>query len=417
MGLMCAQPALAVQQEGIAPVGSEGLAVARQAAIADALENAALFNGASVKSGSQKTGQTWAESAQVRGAPVGDYQLIREWQSNGFVHVIIDVAPPAVAAATNTVATPETKRPALCSGSDFKRKVLITNFWVQRPAQASDLDRFPEGLQLEMLRQFYASGSYFPQRSGAEAVLDVQPQYVDPILQPDRVRDLARRYAVQFVVGGIVRDISTSGERYTTTHGNDVRPGERKLELNLPLISFTQFGLKATPSSRRFEYELFVFDGVSGALINRHRLAGTATGSVAQDPATSMGTMGFQETDFGKLVQTKLQEGTNLAIQDLSCIPFSARVTRVEKGRVYFDAGVTSKVAVGDTLQVYRISPSALLVPAASYDPAMSLGLPEDIVGSLNVVQVQPLFSVGQVSGANVLPGDYVRFVGQEKKR
>ncbi|WP_373976200.1 flagellar assembly protein T N-terminal domain-containing protein [Chitinibacter sp. SCUT-21] len=403
--------AYAVQHEGIAPLGAEGLEAARRAALADALENAALFNGASVKASSQ-SGQKWGESSQIRGAPIGEYRTVKEWQSNGFLHVIVDVDPAIVAARVQGNEAVSSK-PAQCTGADYKRKILVSHFWVQRPAQMSDLDRFPEGLQLEMVRKFYDSGNYIAQRAPSEAVFDLLPQYVDPILQPERVREMARRYAVQFVVGGIVRDISTSGERYTTTYGNDVRAGERKIELNVPLVNFTQFGLKATPAARRFEYELFVFDGVSGALINRHRLAGKASGSVVQDTATSMGSEGFKETDFGRLVDAKLAEGAARVSQDVSCIPFSARITRVEKGRVYFDAGGTSKVAVGDTMQVYRVMPGALPLDAASFEPTMSLGLPEEIVGNITVSQVQPLFAVGAMAGSKVQAGDYVRFVGR----
>jgi hypothetical protein len=421
VGVLSCAAALAVPHEGIAPLGSEGIEVARRAAVADALENAALFNGATVKASTQASAQKWGESSQIRGTPVGDYRIVREWQSNGFLHVVVEVEPtPVVVESTLTpaAATAPNPRPvARCAGADYKRKVLVSHFWIQRPAQMADLDRFPEGLQLEMVRKFYDSGAFIAQRAPSEAVFDLQPQYIDPILQPERVREMARRYAVQFVVGAIVRDLSTSGERYTTTYGNDIRAGERKLELNLPLVNFTQYGVKATPAARRFEYELFVFDGVSGALINRHRLAGKASGTVLQDSATSMGTDGFKETDFGRLVEAKLQEGASLVLQDTACIPFSARITRVERNKVYFDAGGTSLIAVGDTLQVYRIMPNALPLAAASFDPTMSLGLPEEIVGSLNVTQVQPLFAVGLISGTNVQAGDYVRFVGREGKK
>lgn len=420
VGLMGCAAALAVQHEGIAPLGSEGIEAARRAAVADALENAALFNGASVKTSTQNNGQKWGESSQIRGTPAGDYRMVREWQSNGFLHVIVDVEPAPVVAPSAVEPSPAGQNPravARCAGADYKRKVLVSHFWIQRPAQMADLDRFPEGLQLEMVRKFYDSGAFIAQRAPSEAVFDLQPQYIDPILQPERVREMARRYAVQFVVGAIVRDLSTSGERYATTHGNDIRAGERKLELNLPLVNFTQYGVKATPSARRFEYELFVFDGVSGALINRHRLAGKADGVVLQDSAASMGTEGFKETDFGRLVETKLQEGAGLVQQDIACIPFSARITRVEKNRVYFDAGGTSRIGVGDTLQVYRITPNVLPVAAASFDSTMSLGLPEEIVGNINVTQVQPLFAMGLMSGTNVQAGDYVRFVGREGKK
>ncbi|WP_047395301.1 flagellar assembly protein T N-terminal domain-containing protein [Chitinibacter sp. ZOR0017] len=424
-GCVLAAPLWAAQHEGIAPLGSEGLEVARRQAIADALENAALFNGATVKSYSQQGQQRTSDNTQIRGTPAQDYTVVREWTTqSGFLHVIIDVQPPAPAEAKNATVTPAAATAAAapavtatatvqCGGGDYKRKLLLAHMWVQHPAQTRDLDRLPEGIQLDLMRKLFDSGGFLPQKALSEAAFDLQPQFADPLLQPERVRELARRYAVQFVVGGIVRDTSTSGERYAASYGNDLREGERKLELNIPLVNFTQLGLKATPAERRFEFELFVFDGVSGALVNRHRLAGKASGQVMQDRATSMATEGFKETAYGQLIEQKMQEAARRITQDIACIPFSARITRVEKNRVYFDAGTTSKVGVGDSLQVYRVAPGGLPLAAASFEPSMSLGLPEEIVGSLNVTQVQPLFSVGILQGSGVQAGDYVRFVGR----
>ena len=105
-----------------------------------------------------------------------------------------------------------------------------------------------------------------------------------------------------------------------------------------------------------------------------------------------MGTLGFVETDYGRLVESKLKEAVSLLAQDLNCIPFSAKVTRVEKNAVYIDAGYTSNIRPGDTLQVYRISPSAMPIDSASYLPNMRLGMPEDQQGAYTVSQVQPLF-------------------------
>jgi hypothetical protein len=83
---------------------------------------------------------------------------------------------------------------------------------------------------------------------------------------------------------------------------------------------------------------------------------------------------------------------------------------------VYIDAGYTSNMRPGDTLQVYRISASAMPIDSASYLPSMRLGMPEEQLGTYTVSQVQPLFSMGTVKGVRVEPGDYVRFVGQERK-
>ncbi len=408
---------LAAEFEGIAPLGLDGIAVARPLAIQDALENAALFNGAKVQSLAVKKGTQWGETTQVTGVPQGDYQLLREWQSNGFLHVVLDIAPPAPKVEPAQVAKSAPRGSvATCENDGYRRKVLLSHFWIQHPTQTLDLDRFPEGIQIEMVRRLNDSDQFLPQRSPGVAVFDLQPQVFDPLLQPDRVREMARLYSTQFIVAGIVRDTSFSGERYTLASGSEIRNGERKIVANFPMLNFAQVGVKAVPAERRFDMDLFVFDGVSGALVNRHRIAGKTRGEVVQSLSSGLGTLGFIETDYGRLVDDKLQEASRLVSQDLNCIPFSSKITRVEKNSVYIDAGYTSNVRPGDTFDVFRVSPAVMPIDSTSYFPSMRLGLPEEKVGVYTVKQVQPLFSLGTVSGVRVEPGDFVRYAGQERK-
>lgn len=414
--LLC-QAALAAEFEGLAPIGLDGIAAARPLAIQDALENAALFNGAKVQSQAVKKGTQWGETTQLTGVPQGDYQLRREWQSNGFLHVLLDIAPPAPKVEVVQTSKASAARTAATCGSDgYRRKVLISHFWIQHPAQTQDLDRFPDGIQIEMVRRLNDSEQFLPQRSPGVAVFDLQPQVFDPLVQPERVRELARLYSTQFIVAGIVRDTSFSGERLTLARGNEIRNGERKMVADLPILNFMQVGVKAAPTTRRFDMDLFVFDGVSGALVNRHRIAGKAEGDVLQSLSSGLGTMGFAETDYGRLLNNKLQEATEVVSQDLNCIPFSAKITRVEKNSVYIDAGYTSNVRPGDTFKIFKVSPVAMPIDSASFFPSKRLGMPEEMLGIYTVNQVQPLFSLGTVSGGRVELGDFVRYVGQERK-
>lgn len=407
--------------EGIAPLGMDGLASARAAAIRDALENASLFQGAEVRASS--LGTSGNEALQVRGQPVGDYTVQREWQANGFYHVRLEVSPAPVPALRTAPATskPVTRQ----CGPDYRRKALITRLTVLSPAQIPDLTRFPEELQAELSRRLQASQHFLPQNSSTEAAFSQQPDRGEPQWDADWIRDLARRYGVQFVVGGVVRDAGFEGESYTLSHGNDLRPGERKQLFNIPLLSFTRAGVKATPSARRFEFDIMVFDGISGTLIERHRLAGRAEGhvllggnSMVMDPTNSSGTESFFATDFGKLVDAKLNEATRAIHNDIRCIPFSARVVRVAAGRIYIDAGGTSRIAPGDRLQVYRLRPGAAPIASSGQTLPNSLGWPEELAGSLTVKDVQPLFSMALPEGnLQIEVGDYVRFAGPEERR
>lgn len=406
--------------EGIAPLGMDGTASARAAAIRDALENASLFQGAEVRASS--LGTAGNDALQVRGQPVGDYTVQQEWQANGFYHVRLEVAP---AARVTTAPTASPAPAARQCGPDYRRKALITRLTILSPAQIPDLTRFPEELQSELSRRLQASQHFLPQNSSTEAAFSQQPDQGEPQWDTSWIRDLARRYGVQFVVGGVIRDAGFEGESYTLSHGNDLRPGERKQLFNIPLLSFTRAGVKATPSARRFELDLMVFDGISGTLIERHRLAGRAEGhvllggnSMVMDPTSSTGTEGFFATDFGKLVDTKLNEAARAIQNDVRCIPFSARVVRVAGGRIYIDAGGTSRIAPGDRLQAYRLQPGAAPVASNGQSLPNTLGWPEELAGSLVIKDVQPLFSMALPEGnLQIDVGDYVRFAGPEERK
>lgn len=418
LSLFIALPASAVEIEGIAPFSGDA-DTAREAAIRDALENAGLNKGASIRGSSQISNQSLTESLVIRGEEVGAYKLVREWSTtSGFYHVIIDVDMSKLAEQKAEIARGGNGQAVKqCSGADYRRKVLTPFVWTMHPEQLPDAARLPTELQSELSRRLQESGQFLPILAGNEAAIELIPGQEDPTILPERIRELARRFGVQFVLGAVLRDTAFEGESYRLTHGpRDLHPGEKKLSLNIPLLDFGAPGIKSSPSSRRFEMDLFVFDGISGAMINRHRFTGKVQGKVTQDPS-AIGTQRFYDTSYGQLVQSQLTAAVQAVRDDLVCLPFSARVVQAQSNRIYFDAGSTSRISPGDRMQVYRLR-GGFPINSIGMRESMQLGMSEESVGTLTVTEVQPLFSVGHVEGGrSVQVGDYIRFVGREAKR
>lgn len=415
MALFLFGAAHAAEFEGIAPIGFAGESAAREDAIADALDNARLAAGAHVQSSALQnvTGKS-ADALSVRGSAIGEYRVLSEWQANGFYHVKLDVqpAPPPVLtdAKKSASAQPKTCKPI------YRSKALMTRIQVLHPAQANDLNAFGEELQSELMRRMDASSRFITQRSGNEMAMQLASNQTEASWDPEWIRQLARRYSVQFIIGGVVRDTAFEGERYDLTHGTEVREGERKSTLGIPGISFTQFGFKATPKARYFEMDISVFDGVSGARIATERLQGRVEGEVSMPKNSRFASARFFATDYGQLVDNKLNEAVQWADKSLACIPFSARITRVENGRLYLDAGATSRLQPGDRLQVFRLKPSAYAISPISFSEPSTLGWPEEIAGTVTLLAVQPLFSIAIPEGAlRAEVGDYIRFVGGQE--
>ncbi|TJZ72055.1 flagella assembly protein FlgT middle domain-containing protein [Chitiniphilus eburneus] len=425
--------ALRVQAEpviGVAPL-SVGSA-ARQQALDDALANAALANGVQVYAMDQSDNGRLAQSGQLRPTRTPtSYRVLREWQGNGLYHIEIDPrfdAPPKalpVVAATASAAVPAATDPAptpaaaaqtpVAQGCNdpYKRKVLVTPFSIRQPSQSSDVGQFQIGLQAGLTSRL-ADVGLFSQRGANDIPFTIDPGLSDLRQQPEHVRRMARRQGVQFVVSGIVNDTRAEGERYTYSLGaNDVKQGERKASIAIPLIDFFAPGIKAVPRLRRFDVELLLFDGISGALIERRRFDASTGGTVTFAADEQFGSGSFFATDYGALVSKQMDAMARAAAEQLSCLPFSARVVRVEHGQAYLDAGSLSGLMPGDRLQRYRLKPGSQPVDGLVEGEMLRMGQPEELAGTLTVVQVQPLFAIAVADQGVPEPGDYARSGGR----
>ncbi|MBB5193010.1 hypothetical protein HNQ50_003764 [Silvimonas terrae] len=306
--------------------------------------------------------------------------------------------------AGDTIAAPR------CAAMPYKRKVLVTPFWVSQPSQAVDLRQLQGGMQDIFQQRLTRAGGWLTSASKQEVPFDLLPRYDAPVFMPDQVRLLGRQFGTQMVLGGIVHDISTEGETYHFTHGTDTRQGERKLEADGPIIGFFGVGIKATPSTRHADIEVFLFDAVSGALITQRRVQAEVSGEILARDSQPVGSAGFMKTDFGKALG-KVADQLVVAMQsDAACVPFSARVTRVDNNIAYVDAGALSGIAPGDRLQFFRQKAGMQFISPPGANPGFGFGLPEDRAGTVTVRDVQAQFAAVGIEKNQAQPGDFVRF-------
>lgn len=211
----------------------------------------------------------------------------------------------------DTAPAEKTQAPAV------RHTLLVAALPVQSPMQIPDLPYFSQQLQQELVRRLEAG--FQPRASSTEAVIALEPGRPETPVDASWVRDLARRHSARFVVGGIIRDVGFEGESYRLGLGGEIRPGERKRELGLPLLDFTRLGIKSAPSARRLEIDLLVFDGISGAQVGRHRIGGRVDGEVvfggmAQAPDSGIGQ--WLDSDFGKLIDAALNDAVGKISED-----------------------------------------------------------------------------------------------------
>lgn len=364
--------AIAIEAEGVATL-DKGIAYARQAARHDARQQLALQRGAIVTSSEQVTSRgDILQSSTVRpAAELGQATTVQEWSSGDNLHVLMqagdsDPASPASSAA-------------------YRKKVLITPFHVNRPDHVMDMDDVTLGVPRNLYERLARTGSLQP-RLG-RYTLPTERSGATPAQIANAVRALASDNDSQFILTGEVTDAGAT----------------------------TSKGFLTSKTTRNFEIRTALYDGLTGVLVAEHRIAQQGEGEVGIGRHRPFGTASFFSTPFGSVVDSVLGAVASEMLRDLAPLPFTARIVRVENRKVIFDAGTTSAVQPGDKLIAYS-KKSEWDVGGALNGPG---GIPESPVATVSVLQVQPAFSIGELSEQSaqvrLKAGDYVRFAASNQ--
>ncbi len=364
--------AVAVEAEGWASLDGRGLEQVRQAAVRDAMRQASMQLGARVESTERMSaGGIAFESGRMHGTgEVGNVTILREWQDKDVLHVLIRAdgnAPAGLSAAPRS----------------YKKKIVATAFKVQQTLQVEDIDDIWNGFPKELLRRLESTRKFLPRASKFSLPADTRGLTAEP--DAEQVKQLASLNESQFVVSGVILDAGSTTDR-------------------------AWFGLSES-KKRRFEVEVFVHDGLTGALVSHHRLQRAIEGEIKVGGDKPFGSAAFFATDFGKSVDDVMQSLTKAILTDLEPVPFTARIVRISGDKIFLDAGASSSLAPGDKLVAYRKKDESAVV---GLTVNAEYGVPEAPVATLSITQVQPLFSIGELSmeskNIHLRVGDLVRF-------
>ncbi len=359
--------ALRVEAEGTAPITDAAPGKARMLAIQNAIRQAAMQNSVEVATATTTSNHAvTGDSARLRATGrVSNVSVADEWTENGILHVLIraDVDNGGgVDAAKN----------------DYRKKVAFMQLLVRNRSAAADLPylemELPRLLRKEMENHhgiIGVDGAHYVLAERAGSAVEQ-----NGIPGRDVVERVARELGVQFLVSGAILDTG----------------------INEELLG----------KSRRFGMELMLFDGVSGTLLARSRHDQNVVGADFVKPGISMASAEFLVTPYGLAIQKILERASHALFAELNSLPFTARVIRSDAKKIYFDAGSTSSVRVGDMLLTYKVGAEPMADPANS----RFLGFAEQPVATLVVKNVQPQFAVGELETdqVHIKPGDIVRF-------
>lgn len=397
-----------IEAEGIASLDA-GRTAARKLALEDAMHQAALTQGARITATEQSNQGLYAQSGRL--APLqplqGEVKVVREYASEGLyhVHIAVEDKRPVARAESGTCGS--------IPGRPLKRRLITTYFMVEKPAAASDMPTLATFLPGELARRLAVMPRFKAFDAGAVSVLP-QPSSGEPAAGAEIVREIGRREDAQFVVAGRVVDTSVTrtGIGFSTFTNPD--GAGASLSYDGPLAGFLGGTLKVEPKERQFDFEVWLYDAFTGSLLARERFADSGEVSnkrVGPALAQALGSQAFWQTGYGTAMSQLINQAVGYIDQQLACIPFMARVARMEgSSRLYFNGGGLDGLQVGDNLLIYKQRPRTTLRAAGN---GRELGVPEALSGDATIVQLQPDFAIAEVRGARfpVQAGDILRFM------
>ncbi len=312
------------------------------------------------------------------------------------------------------------KPPALNSGSSpsktYRKTITLTRFQVANSLQVEDIPDIWDGYPLELLRRLESGGNIVARHSTASPFPDPRNIHPDTPASRELIRRIAEQGGSQLVISGLILDAAVSGESLRPYFGWQGGETGRRFELGLPWNSVVA-GIRPVATERRLEVAIFLHDGQTGALLKSHRNSMEISGRATVERNKTFASAAFFDTPFGQAVDSILNTQAGLIDADLANLPFRANIVRIEDRKVFIDAGSMSALRPGDKLGVYHRSPASAIESTSSE----ALGIPESPAGTLTLNQVQPLFSVGELSGdsvkSRIQTGDIVRFDAVSHKK
>ncbi len=277
----------------------------------------------------------------------------------------------------------------------LKKKIVMTAFVVKAPIQVQDIDDIAQGIPHEMLSRLEYSGSFLVRQS--KNLLSYERVQAEP--STELVKQVARENDAQFVIAGEVRSAGVRSDK-------------------------KYFGLWET-RHRQIEIEFAIYDGYSGAFLSRHHLmrATDNEGAIGRDKV--FGSVAFYATDFGRAIDSLLQESVAWIRTDLASFPMMARIIQVNGNEFSIDAGLGANLIVGDTgLLIQEADQLPLTGLSAQQSKPLQYGLAQSNLGVFKIIQVQYPFAIGQkqeqqaannetatsAPGFEIKVGDLVRF-------
>lgn len=376
----------AVTVEGQAAVNKDMPLLARKQALQDAIRQASMQSSVDIH-GRTLINQHNAplDTLSVRtAASVSNTNVIKEWTTDGIYHVVamVELSP-------DSSCTPH-----------YRKRIIATAFPLAKQEQviAYETQDLPNGIPREINNFLIESGDFI----GSNATninlyprADLAPEIHDQTAyRPSKVMQIAASNGVQFVLSGVIRDLEVESTEYMSGAGP---------------LAFARSLAREVVARRGIGIDVFVHDGLTGALLFQQRYTDTVIGDVWIPATYTVGSERFNSTSTGEKITQIIDQASTDIRQSLNCYPFATRIVEVKDKEVVINAGAQERLNVGDQLAVFSTSGNDL-----NLDGGVSfIGKDRQATGVLTIRSVSSRYSVGALEAParelGIKVGDWVK--------
>jgi len=359
----------------ITAVGSailvDDIEVSRDKAIRDALRQASLQMGGSIHS-SQMLVDGLVTSDQTSLKTSGQFRHVRILQEK-ISHGILEVKLRAEFIQEGQCAMNE--------GNGYRKAVAVAGFALQSPKQAvlGGLQSIEQHLPSVLANTINGRHRLHAMDSGNVLMfnsVDRAPSSQNNLQRLTNSVELAKELGAQFVISGVIRDLDMinpdAGEPYVW---------------DKPL---SMIGLSREKRMRNFVLDVYVHDGISGALMFQNTYATAGEWSYDDYTRTGFATPVFWKSDYGEHVKDVISKVVDDLNTNLGCQPYMAKIIDAKGDYIRLDTGGSVGMRPGDELTVFRTSTFYNL-------DQQGLTQLHDTKVKATITQVQPRFAIARL--------------------
>lgn len=368
--------ALGVHGKEVTAVGSsilvDDIEVSRDNAVRDALRQASLQMGGSIHS----------SQMLVDGLVTQDQTSLKTNGQFRHVRILQEKISKGILEVTLRAEFIEQGQCAMNEGNGYRKAVAVAGFALQSPKQAvlGGLQNIEQHLSSVLANTLNGRHRLHAMDSGNVLMfnsVDRAPSSQNNLQRLTNSVELAKELGAQFVISGVIRDLAMI---------NPDAGVPRVWDQPLNLI-----GLSRDKRMRNFVLDVYVHDGISGALMFQNTYATAGEWQYDDYARTGFATPVFWKSDYGQHVKDVISTVVDDLNTNLGCQPYMAKIIDAKGEFIRLDTGGSVGMRPGDELTVFRTSTFYNL-------DQQGLTQLHDTKVKATITQVQPRFAIARLN-------------------